>query len=68
MVFEGATDVKYPLHTVSKPVTGEEARKLIEAVDNGGCVGNERSIAVAKEIAAEWKAKLAADGKAVRRR
>lgn len=44
--------MKYPLHTQSKPVVGEAARKLIEAIEAGQAVTNERAIALAKRIAA----------------
>jgi len=32
--------MKYPFHTQSKPVVGEEARKLIEAIEAGQSVTN----------------------------
>ncbi len=59
--------MKYPLHTVSKPVTGESARRLIEAVDGGGALSNPRSLAVADEVAEEWKVKKATNEQALRR-
>ena len=43
--------MKYPFHTQSKPVVGEEARKLIEAIESGQSVTNERALALAKRIA-----------------
>lgn len=43
--------MKYPFHTQSKPVVGEEARKLIEAIEAGQSVTNERALALAKRIA-----------------
>jgi hypothetical protein len=43
--------MKYPFHTESKPVVGEEARKLIEAIEAGESVTNERALALAKRIA-----------------
>jgi hypothetical protein len=43
--------MKYPFHTQSKPVVGEEARKLIEAIEAGQAVTNERALALAKRIA-----------------
>jgi hypothetical protein len=43
--------MKYPFHTESKPVIGEEARKLIAAIDAGQSVTNERALALAKRIA-----------------
>ena len=44
--------MKYPLHTQSKPVSGLAAKKLLEAIDAGGAVVNDRMIALAKRIAA----------------
>lgn len=44
--------MKYPLYTQSKPVSGDAAKKLIEAIDAGGAVVNDRAIALAKRIAA----------------
>jgi hypothetical protein len=44
-------EMKYPFHTQSKPVVGEEARKLIEAIETGQSVTNERALALAKSIA-----------------
>jgi hypothetical protein len=52
---------------VSKPVTGESARRLIEAVDGGGALSNPRSLAVADEVAEEWKVKKATNEQALRR-
>jgi hypothetical protein len=43
--------MKYPFHTESKPVVGEEAKKLIEAIEAGQAVTNERALALAKRIA-----------------
>jgi hypothetical protein len=43
--------MKYPIHTESKPVVGEAARRLIEAIENGQAVTNERALALAKRIA-----------------
>lgn len=43
--------MKYPFHTESKPVVGEEAKKLIEAINAGQSVTNERALALAKRIA-----------------
>ncbi len=43
--------MKYPFHTESKPVTGEEARNSSEAIDEAGqSVTNER-VALAKRSA-----------------
>jgi hypothetical protein len=44
--------MKYPLHTQSKPVVGEAAKKLIEAIEAGQAVTNERALALAKRIVA----------------
>lgn len=44
--------MKYPLHTQSKPVSGVAAKKLLEAIDAGGVVVNDRMLAFAKRIAA----------------
>jgi hypothetical protein len=44
--------MKYPLHTQSQPVSGEAAKKLLEAIDSGGAVVNDRVLALAKRIAA----------------
>lgn len=43
--------MKYPFHTQSKPVVGEAARKLIEAIEAGQSITNERALALAKRIA-----------------
>jgi hypothetical protein len=43
--------MKYPIHTESKPVVGEAARRLIEAIESGQAVTNERALALAKRIA-----------------
>jgi hypothetical protein len=43
--------MKYPLHTQSKPVVGDAARRLIEAIQTGQAVTNERALALAKRIA-----------------
>jgi hypothetical protein len=43
--------MKYPFHTESTPVVGEAARKLIEAIEAGQAVTNERALALAKRIA-----------------
>ena len=44
--------MKYPLHTQSQTVSGEAAKKLLEAIDSGSTVVNDRILAVAKRIAA----------------
>ncbi len=43
--------MKYPLHTQSNPVVGEAARRLIEAIETGQSITNERALALAKRIA-----------------
>jgi hypothetical protein len=43
--------MKYPIHTQSKPVVGEAAKRLIEAIEAGQAVTNERALALAKRIA-----------------
>jgi hypothetical protein len=44
--------MKYPIHTESKPVTGDAAKRLIEAIESGQYVTNERALALASRIAA----------------
>lgn len=44
--------MKYPLHTVSKPVSGSEAEKLAQAIQNGGHTANEIALALMQQIAA----------------
>jgi hypothetical protein len=43
--------MKYPFHTESTPVVGAAARKLIESIEAGQAVNNERALALAKRIA-----------------
>ncbi|MCU0544323.1 MAG: hypothetical protein MUE44_19460 [Oscillatoriaceae cyanobacterium Prado104] len=43
--------MKYPLHTVSQPVSGSEVQKLAHALKSGGYVANEAALALAKRIA-----------------
>ena len=43
--------MKYPLHTVSKPVSGSEAAKLAQAIQSGGHIANEVALALMKKIA-----------------
>jgi hypothetical protein len=43
--------MKYPLHTQSQPVSGEAAKKLLEAIDSGSAIVNDRVLALAKRIA-----------------
>ena len=44
--------MKYPLHTVSKPVSGSEAKKLADAIKSEGHVANEAALSLAKRIGA----------------
>jgi hypothetical protein len=44
--------MKYPLHTVSKSVSGSEAEKLAQAIQNGGHTANETALALMQQIAA----------------
>jgi hypothetical protein len=44
--------MKYPLHTQSKPVSGLAAKRLLEAIDSGGAIVNDRMLALARRIAA----------------
>ncbi|MGI0489626.1 hypothetical protein ACN4EK_29770 [Pantanalinema rosaneae CENA516] len=43
--------MQYPLHTVSQPVSGDEARKLARAIKLGQYIANPAAIATAKRIA-----------------
>jgi hypothetical protein len=43
--------MKYPLHTVSQPVSGSEAEKLTQAIQNGGHLANEVALALMQKIA-----------------
>lgn len=43
--------MKYPLHTVSKPVSGSEAEKLAQAIQSGGYIANETALALMRKIA-----------------
>ena len=43
--------MKYPLHTVSKPVSGSEAVKLTQAIQSGGHLANEVALALMNKIA-----------------
>jgi hypothetical protein len=44
--------MKYPLHTQSQPVSGEAAKQLLEAIDSGSTIVNDRIFALAQRIAA----------------
>jgi len=50
--------MKYPLHTVSKPVTGSAAKKLAEAIKSGGFVANEAALALVKRIMARRQERI----------
>lgn len=54
--------MKYPLQTQSKPVSGMAAKKLLEAIDSGGAVVNDRMLALAKRIAARRRRKALKNG------
>ncbi len=43
--------MKYPLQTISKPVSGSEAIKLTQAIQSGGHLANEAALALMKKIA-----------------
>ena len=51
-ISESGFVMKYPLHTVSKPVSGSEVQKLAHALKTGGYVANEAALALAQRIAA----------------
>lgn len=51
--------MKYPFHTVSKPVSGSEAQKLAQAIQSGGHVANETALDLMKQIAARRKSENA---------
>lgn len=44
--------MKYPLQTQSKPVVGEAAKKLIDAIGSGQAVTNDCALDLARRIAA----------------
>ncbi len=43
--------MKYPFHTVSKPISGSEAKKLAQAIQSDGHVANETALALMQKIA-----------------
>jgi hypothetical protein len=43
--------MKYPLHTISKPVSGSEAQKLAQAIQSNGHLANEVALALMQKIA-----------------
>jgi hypothetical protein len=47
--------IKYPFHTVSKPVYGSEAEKLAQAIQSGGHIANETALTLMQQIAARRK-------------
>jgi hypothetical protein len=53
--------MKYPLYTVSKPVSGSEGQKLAHALKSGGYIANEAALALAKRIAARRHRRKAAN-------
>lgn len=44
--------MQYPIHTVSKPVSGSEVEKLAQAFKSGGYIANEAALALAERIVA----------------
>lgn len=44
--------MKYPLNTQSQPVSGDAAKKLLEAIDSGKAEVSDQVRALAKRIAA----------------
>jgi hypothetical protein len=53
--------MKYPLHTQSMPVVGDEAQRLIRAIESDSYVTNEAAMATAQRIAERRKACELAD-------
>ncbi len=51
--------MKYPIHTVSKPVSGSEVQKLAHAFKSGGYIANEAALALAERIVARRRQKSA---------
>ena len=49
--------MQYPFHTVSKPVSGNEAQKLAEAIQSVGSVVNEKALELMQRIAARRQQK-----------
>ena len=56
--------MRYPLHTVSKPVSGSEVEKLANALKSGGYVANEAALDLAKRIVARRHRRKAANAAA----
>ena len=52
--------MKYPLYTVSKPVSDREVQKLAHALNTGGYVANGTALASAKRIVARHYRRKAA--------
>lgn len=46
-----AVIMKYKGNTISKPVVGQEAKKLLKTINAGGHVANAQGIATARRIA-----------------
>lgn len=53
--------MQYPLHTVSQPVVGREAKKLARAIKLGRYVANPAAIATARRIAERRRRRQEAD-------
>jgi hypothetical protein len=51
--------MKYPIHTVSKPVSGSEVQKLAHAFKSGGYIANEAALALVERIVARRRQKSA---------
>ncbi len=51
--------MKYPMHTVSKPVSGSEVEKIAYALKSGGYIANEAALALAERIVARRRQKSA---------
>jgi len=51
--------MKYPIHTVSKPVSGSEVQKLAHAFKSGGYIANEAALALAERIVVSRRQKSA---------
>ncbi len=58
----GPKVVKYPFHTQSMPVVGNEAQKLLSAIEQDLYVTNDAAMATAKRIIERRKARELVDG------
>lgn len=45
--------MRFPIHTVSQPVTGKTARRLLRAVERGGCLVNAQGRAFIESLLPE---------------